>query len=107
MSLTETIRLWILDPVLQKQNEMEKEIHNMAKTLADLQAVIQSLGTAIQADADQDQKVVAAVEALLAKIAGTPAATDFEDEVTAVQSLISTLDQSNASVQAELDKAAS
>lgn len=105
MGVTETLRTWLFEPLIHKIDELKKEIIHMAKTQADLDASIQSLSAAIEADADQDQKVVAAIDALLAKIAAGATGPDLETEVTALDSLKATLGQSNIAIKAELDKA--
>lgn len=77
----------------------------MSATLQDLQDAITAVGVAVAADATQDQGVITAIEALIAKINASPAAPDFSNEVAALSAVISTLQSSNATVQAELDKA--
>lgn len=81
-----------------------KEI-NMAATLVELQAAITAVGEAAAADAAQDQLVIAAIEALIAKLNATPQAADFSAEVQALAGVVSSLQGSNANIQAELDKA--
>lgn len=77
----------------------------MAQTLADLQAAITAVADAVAADAAQDQLVIAAIEALIAKINASPAAPDFSNEVAALAGAVAALQGSNTSIQTELDKA--
>lgn len=77
----------------------------MSATLQDLQDAITAVGVAVAADATQDQAVITVIEALIAKLNSLPAAADYTNEVAALSSVISTLQSSNATVQAELDKA--
>lgn len=77
----------------------------MAATLQDLQAAITAIGQAIDADAAQDQLVIAAIEALIAKINASTSAPDFTNEVAALSAAVANLGTSNAGIQTELDKA--
>lgn len=76
----------------------------MSASLQELQDAITAVGTAVTADAAQDQLVIAAIEALIAKINASPAAPDFTNEVSALSAAVTSLQGSNASIQAELDK---
>lgn len=77
----------------------------MASTLADLQAAITAVADAVAEDAAQDQLVITAIEALIAKINTAPNASDFTNEVSALTGAVSSLKGSNAGIQTELDKA--
>lgn len=77
----------------------------MSQTLADLQAAIVAVGDAVAADAAQDQLVITAIEALIAKINASPVAQDFSNEVQALAAAVTSLQGSNTSIQTELDKA--
>lgn len=79
----------------------------MAQTLADLQAAITAVADAVAADAAQDQLVITAIEALIAKINANPAAPDFSNEVAALSAAVASLTASNTGIQAELDKTVS
>jgi hypothetical protein len=74
----------------------------MVQTLADLQAAITAIGDAVNADAAQDQLVINAIEALIAKIGTNP---DYTNEVAALGAAVGILTNSNAGIQTELDKA--
>lgn len=78
----------------------------MAQSLADLQAAITAVSDAVAADAAQDQMVIAAIEALIAKINESPAAQDFTNEVAALSGIVTTLQSSNEAIKTELDKTA-
>lgn len=78
----------------------------MAQTEQDLQDAITAVGQAISEDAEQDQLVITAIEALIAKISASPAALDFTSEVSALAEAAATLHSSNAKVKTELDKVA-
>ena len=81
-----------------------KEVNKMAQTLADLQAAITAIGEAVAADVAQDQKVVEAINALLAKIAEL-GNTDLTAEVEALAAIAANLTGDNAAVQAAIDAA--
>lgn len=80
------------------------ELKNMAQTLADLQAAITAIGVAVDADVEQDLKVVAAINALIAKIEtiGNP---DLTAEVSGLATIAAKLAGDNAAVQAAIDAA--
>ena len=86
-------------------NDLNKKEINMAATLEELQAAITAVSDAINQDAAQDQLVIAAIEALIAKINASPAAPDFTNEVAALGAAVGILTTSNQGIQAELDKA--
>lgn len=79
----------------------------MAKTQAELQAVIGDLVKAIDADVEQDKEVVTAVNALLEKLKNLPGAVDLTAEVDAVVAATAALTSDNAAVQEVLDTAKS
>ncbi len=87
--------------------DLKKEIIKMAKTLAEVMTAITELGTAIDADVEQDKVVVTAVNALIEKLKNIPPGTvDLTAEVDAVLAATSKLSADNAAVQAALDSAA-
>lgn len=94
----------------KRLDRIELRIKNMedamAQTLTDLQAAITAVAEAVAADAAQDQLVIAAIEALIAKINASPAAPDFTNEVAALGAAVSALVSSNTGITTELDKAA-
>lgn len=76
----------------------------MSQTLADLQAAIEQISTAVDADVAQDVKVLEAIEALIKKIEES-GNTDFTAEVTALSKIAEKLSSDNDAVQAAIDKA--
>lgn len=97
MSISETIRGWLFDPIT-------KEIQTMSASITELQAAITAIGEAVAADVAQDVKVVEAINALIAKIEalGNP---DLSAEVQALADIAAQLASDNAAVQAAIEKA--
>ena len=78
----------------------------MAKTLEDLTAAIAAIADAVDKDAAQDQLVISAIEKLIEKINSLPNATDFTDQVSALEAAVGILTASNQGIQTEIDKTA-
>lgn len=92
MSISEAIRNWFLDPVLDKLTKMEAQ---MASTQTDLDNALTALGTVlanvqtlVTSEDSGIAAIIAAVNALIAKV-GTGG--DFTNEVTAINSIASQL----------------
>jgi hypothetical protein len=84
---------------------IDRRIKKMAATLEELQSAITAVTDAINADAAQDQLVITAIEALIAKINASPAAPDYTNEVAALGAAVGILTSSNQGIQTELNKA--
>lgn len=84
--------------------KLTKEIKNMAATLQELKDAILDIGVKVDADFEQDKKVVEAINALIKKIeeSGTQ---DFQAEVDALKAAGEKLASDNAAVQAAIDSA--
>lgn len=101
MSLSEHFRDWILGPVMQKLNYMEAK---MAQNQAALDTALAQLGTLVTSEDTGIAALIAAVQALLAKIAANPSA-DFTSEVTALQAMAADITTQTQSIQAAVASA--
>lgn len=91
----------LLEKILTKLKRME--VLQMA-TRQELNAALEEIRTAVDADVAQDLVVVEKINALLEAIrnAGN---TDFQEEVDALRAATTKLSSDNAAVQAALDSA--
>ena len=76
----------------------------MASTQQDLKDAITAIAAAVDKDVAQDEKVVEAINALIAKIEAS-GNTDFTEEVAALAAASTKLGSDNDAVQAAIDKA--
>jgi hypothetical protein len=92
----------LLENLLQ---EIRKGAKHIMATLQDLKDAIADIQTKVDADVEQDVKVVEAINVLLAKLATLPNTQDFQEEVDAVKAASAKLSSDNAAVQTAIDAA--
>lgn len=90
------------DQMVRLLKTMIKGDRKMAATLKDLQDAIEEIATAVEADVEQDKKVVEAIDKLLA---ANPSSPDYQALVDKVKTETAKLAGDNEAVQAAVDSA--
>lgn len=101
MSISEAIRGWLLQPILDQLKEIQK---TMAQDQAALDVAIKALGDVITSEDAGIAALITAVNTLVAKVQTNPSA-DFSTEITAINSLASDIGSKAADIQAAVAKA--
>lgn len=100
MSISEAIRMWLLQPVL---NELKEIKNNMATDQATLDAAIKSLGDLIASEDTGLAALQAEVTALIAKVnAGGVTPLDLTTELTAINSMAADITTQGTNIQASI-----
>ena len=88
MSISEMLRNWLLEPALQRMNQMEVTLMGQ---LEDLNTAIQQEDVEVQDILASVTKVGADIDALWAKIAAGGNPTDLTAQLQAIQSHVASL----------------
>lgn len=100
MSISEAIRMWLLQPVL---NELKEIKNNMATDQATLDAAIKSLGDLIASEDTGLAALQAEVTALIEKVnAGGVTPLDLTTELTAINSMAADITTQGTNIQASI-----
>jgi hypothetical protein len=103
MTISQTVRDWIIGPVVLKLDALQKEIHTMVVTQAQLDAALTALGTAVTNEDSLISKIVAEVAALIAK--ASAAGVDLTTEQTAINSMAADIGTQATAIQAAITSA--
>ena len=85
--------------------QLEKGDKRIMATLQELKDAIEAINSAVEADVEQDKKVVEAINVLIKKIEDLGQTQDFKAEVDALKAAGEKLGKDNADVQAAIDAA--
>lgn len=91
-----------LDANIKELSNLERMVTKIMATLEELNGKIAELSEKVDLDVVQGASVIAAVNALIAKI---PAGVDYQAQVDAVNAIIAKVTTDNPAIQAAIDAA--
>jgi hypothetical protein len=101
------------DLILERLDTMSADLTALKTSVASLQTVVAGVQPVLQANADLNTKVIAALDGFMAATGNTVSQADIDELNSSVQATLTSLQADaqnvaaqNAALQAELDKAA-